>query len=199
MDQDARPANARVTAPNPFDDLESLRISQDFVGQAAAKKLLTTVPIGKPGKQSFVRTRPEPGFRMDFPCLELREDRELYIVSRDFAPLIPEDVTYRTLFTTMSRQGVLSLWPVRLPSPDGRKNEWHISERLAAEKAATKWIRVQADMNLGANVIYEAVADLGEPAWPAFSYSEILTIAFKSRAIIDSFEHPAMKLLRGAV
>ena len=148
-------------SPSPFDDLESLRINQDFVEQVVATKLLTTVPVGKPNAQVFVRTLPEPDYAMNFPVIELKQDRkEFFIVARNFAPYIPEEVTYRTLFTTITRQGVLSVWPIRLPSPDGRKSDWHISERLAAEKAMTKWIRVAANMALGANDIHEAAGAL---------------------------------------
>ena len=93
---------------------------------------------------------------------------------------------------------MLSLWPVRLPSPDGRKCEWHISEREAAERAMTKWVRLSANMALGAYDIFEAAGPLEEPVWPEFSYRKILETAFKGRPIVDSFDHPAMKRLRGA-
>jgi len=191
--QSARPID-------PFDNLDALRIDQSYIEQCVAIKQLTTVPVGKPNNQAFVRTRREPEFRMDFPVIEIKSDRkEFFIVSRDFAPLIPQEVSYRTMVTTMSRQQVLFIWPIRLPSPDGKKNEWFISERIAAEQAMSKWVRVVANMALGANEIYEAAGDLGEPEWPPFSYSEILRVAFKGRPIVDSFDHPAMKLLRGAV
>ena len=42
-----------------------------------------------------------------------------------------------TLYTTITRQGVVSLWPIRLPLPDGRYNEWHRSAAEAAELAMT--------------------------------------------------------------
>ena len=63
----------------------------------------------------------------------------------------------------------------------------------------TKWIRVAANMALGANDIHEAAGALPEPEWPTLSYSEILKVAFKDRPIVDSFDHPVMKLLRGTL
>ena len=192
-------APAPSAPPSPFDDLESLRIDQNFAEQVVATKLLTTVPVGKPNAQVFVRVRPEPEYAMSFPVIELKHDRkEFYIVSREFAPLIPEEVSYRTLFTAITRQRVLSIWPIRLPSPDGRKNEWAASEREAAERAMGRWVRVTANMQLGANEIHEAAGNLGAPEWPAISYADILKIAFKNSPVIADFDHPVMKLLRGS-
>jgi hypothetical protein len=191
-------AAAATTGPlNPFENLEALRIGQNFAEQAVSKKLLTTVPIGRPNRQTFVRVRPEPEYRMDLACIELKEDSEIYVVAPAFAPQIPEDVTFRTFFTTMSRQGVLSLWPVSLPSPDGRRNDWHTSARVAAETAMTKWIRLAGNRSLGAYEIHEAEGLLEEPAWPEESYAKILEIAFRGRQIVNSFDHPVMKRLRG--
>jgi hypothetical protein len=197
-DQNDAPADVDALALNPFANLETLRVDQNFAEQAVAKKLLTTVPIGKPNRQTFVRVRPEPKYCMDLACIELKEDGELYIVSPAFARQIPEHVIFCTFFTTISRQGVLSLWPVPLPSPDGRRCEWHISARLAAEIAMTKWIRISSNRALGAYEIHEAKGLLDEPAWPEESYAKILEIAFRGRPIVDSFEHPVMKRLCGA-
>jgi hypothetical protein len=55
-----------------------------------------------------------------------------------------------SLYTAINRQGVVFLWPVRLPAPDGKINEWHRSLREAAETAVGKWSRVRANMSLGA-------------------------------------------------
>ena len=54
-----------------------------------------------------------------------------------------------TLYTAINRQGVVFLWPVRLPGPDGKVNEWWRSAGEAAELAMTKWVRVKAEHELG--------------------------------------------------
>ena len=38
--------------PNPFDPA-ALRLNQDFAETVGVKKLLTTVPVRKPGKRGF--------------------------------------------------------------------------------------------------------------------------------------------------
>jgi len=100
------------------------------------------------------------------------------------------------LFTTINRQGVLTLWPVRLPSEDGRHDEWNRSALEAAEMAQKRWIRVAANMGLGAYEVYEAVGNLPEPEWPNVGFQEVLRIGFKDRYIAD-LNHPVICRLQG--
>jgi serine/threonine protein kinase len=58
----------------------------------------------------------------------------------------------------VNRQKVPALWPVKLPAPDGRQNQWHTSAAEAAEMAMTSWIQVVPNMNLGA---YQILSLLG--------------------------------------
>jgi len=89
------------------------------------------------------------------------------------------------------------LWPVRLPSPDGRQLAWHHSAQVAAEMAMKRWIRVKANMSLGAYDIFEANCTIPEPEWPSdISFPKLLEIAFKGR-LVDSLDHPVLKRLRG--
>jgi hypothetical protein len=56
-------------------DLAKLRVSQDFLETTNVKKLVTTVPVRKPGNQDFVRVHPSPGYRALMAFLELKDDR----------------------------------------------------------------------------------------------------------------------------
>ena len=49
-----------------------------------------------------------------------------------------------------NRQGVVFIWPVPLPDDSGRRNAWAETAREGAELAKTHWVRVAADMSLGA-------------------------------------------------
>ena len=75
-------AGADVAKPeaDPF-DLASLRLSQDFASAVGVKRLIKTVPVKKPSKEWFVRTHPDPAYRLQTAVLELKEDRETYLVS----------------------------------------------------------------------------------------------------------------------
>ena len=63
-----------------LDEFERFRLSQDFKQLGGAKKLLTTVPVRKPNKQQFVRTRMGMGFVIDVMLLEYGESRETYLI-----------------------------------------------------------------------------------------------------------------------
>jgi len=187
------------TAPekgqDPFDP-SRLRLSQDFAATVGVKKALITVPVRKPSKQEFVRVHPDQAYRLETAVLELKEERETYLVEPSLWPELPSELTPKVLFTTMNRQGVLTLWPVRLPGEDGRLDEWNASALEAAEMARDRWVRMVANMGLGAYEVYEASGDLPDPTWPELTFTEILKVAFKGRYITE-IEHPVIRRLRG--
>ena len=64
---------------DPF-DIENLRLDQAFASTAGVKKLLTTVPVRKPHRQELVRVHPDEAYRVQAAVIELRDDREIYLV-----------------------------------------------------------------------------------------------------------------------
>jgi hypothetical protein len=183
------------SAPDPFNNLESLRLDQSFADTVGVKKLITTIPVRKPNRQDFVRVHPDPAYRLTpSALLELKEDRETYFVLPEIAQELPDEFYPATLFTAINTQRVLTVWPVKLPGE--RPNEWHRSAAEAAEMAMVKWIRLQARMAMGAYEISEAMGNLPEPTWPDLSFQEIMRIAFRDR-MITSFDHPVIRRLRG--
>jgi hypothetical protein len=100
------------------------------------------------------------------------------------------------LFTAVNRQGVVFLWPVKLPTPDGRANEWHRSAAAAAELAMEHWVRIKANMSLGAYDIFKASDSIPAPTWPTLSFSELMRIGFRDH-LITNFDHAVIKRLRG--
>jgi hypothetical protein len=181
-------ATAPLGTPDPFDPA-ALRLDQDFAATNGVKKLLNRVPVRKPNRQDFVRVHPDPDRRLDTTILELKEGCEIYLFG-EIAPV--------TLYQTITRQGIISLWPCRLPGPDGKTNPWHQSALEAADHATQRWIRVAANMGLGAYEIFEAVGDLPEPEWPDLGFPDLLKIAFKD-TYINRTDHPVVQRLRGAV
>ena len=78
--------------PNPFDPA-SLRLDQNFADTVGVKKLLTTVPVRKPNRQDFVRVHPDPAYRLTpAAIIELKEDREVYLVMPGMASELPRRV-----------------------------------------------------------------------------------------------------------
>ncbi|MFZ0620804.1 MAG: hypothetical protein WAM76_02265 [Pseudolabrys sp.] len=184
--------------PNPFDPA-ALRLDQSFADTVGVKKHLVTVPVRKPNRHDFVRVHSHLEYRLTpAAIIEVKEDREVYLVTPNIARELAGEFTAATLFTTINRQGVLHLWPVKLPGPDGKHNEWHRSAAEAAELAMKGWIRVTANMSVGAYEVFEAIGDLPEPEWPEIPLPEILKIAFSDR-IVDRTDHPLVQRLRGQV
>ena len=186
------------TAPpdDPF-DITKLRLTQDFVATSGVTKLLTTVPVRKPSPQDFVRVHPSPDYRESLAVIELRDDRdEMYLLPPPMARELPGEFVMVTMFTAINRQGVVFLWPVKLPAPDGRTLEWHRTAAVAAELAMRRWVRVKSNMALGAYEIFEASATIPDPRWPELSFSELLRIGFRDH-LITSFGHPVIDRLRG--
>ena len=177
-------------------DLESLRVSQDFVKDSGVKKLLTTVPVRKPNKQDFVRVHPDSSYVLDTMLLNLKEERETYLVAPSFREEIPQELTHTRLALATNRQKVLFLWQLRLPGSSGKTDAWSMSALEAYEEAKKNWVRVSANMSLGAYEIYKPLGNLSDPEWPEESMDEIVRIAFRN-SFIESQDHPVLRRLRG--
>lgn len=185
-------------APNPFDPAR-LRLSQDFGATLGVKKALLTIPVRKPSKEWFVQVHPDESYRLQTAVLELKEDRETYLVDPAlWSELATSEATFgtRIVYTAINRQNVLFLWPIRLPGTDGKIDDWNRSAVEAAQLATGRWVRIAANMSLGAYDVFEATAKLPEPEWPTLSFGELLRVAFKNR-YIDTLDHPVLLRLRG--
>ncbi|MFA5924749.1 MAG: hypothetical protein WC856_26260 [Methylococcaceae bacterium] len=190
------PSSEKPAASSSLFDPSKLRLSQNFAESVGVKKLVTTVPVRKPNKQDFIRVHPDPAYRLETAVLELKEERETYLVAPDLWLELPGELIPKVLFTAMNRQKVLFVWPVRLPGEDGRHDQWNASALEAATMAQKDWIRISANMGLGAYEIFQSIGDLPDPEWPEMEFSKILEIAFKGH-YITSLDHPALRRLRG--
>jgi hypothetical protein len=181
-------------------DLGRFRLRQDFTSMTAVTKVLTNVPVKKPQRQMFIYVRPGEAWRADVAMIELKEDREFYLVDPAVAPfLVGEWVPY-TLFTYALRGGSVALWPVRLPGEDGKDNDWWAGAREIATRHSGAWVRVQANMELGTYDLFEAGGDFGAPEWPDSDFGSLLEIAFaKRKRIVVSEDHIVVRKLRGEV
>ncbi len=188
----AEPANSAILASGI--DFNALRLNQDYTQAAGVEKLLTTVPVRKPSKTEFIRVHPEMQFLT--MLLDLKEDRESYLVSPELLVHLSGIAVRVALKPAINRQGVLFLWPLRLPGEDGRSNLWHESAWEAAGLAVNRWVSMRANMGLNAYDIYRGAETLSEPQWPDKSMEEILDVAFRGRFIGDP-EHPVIKRLQG--
>jgi len=193
----AEAATDSQEGPSQFDP-KRLRLTQDFASSLGVKKTLLTVPVRKPAKEWFVRTHPDEEYRLQTAVLELKEDHETYLIEPSLLPELADEPTVspRALFTAVSRQGAVFLWPVRLPGIDGKIDDWSRSALEAAQMAADGWVRVAANMHVGAYDVYTAPATLSDPVWPDTTFGKLLEVAFKDK-FISSLDHPVLQRLRG--
>jgi hypothetical protein len=196
MSINGNPPDQDINAADPFNPA-SLRLDQSFAEKAGVKKLLTTVPVRGPNRQDFVRVHPDPSYRLSpAGIIELKEDRETYLVAPNMAKDLQGEFVPATLFTAITRQGVLFIWPVKLPGPDGKHNPWHRSAAEAANLAESCWIRMTSNMHLGAYEISKPRGNFSDPEWPDLPFQEVLRIAFRGR-IVDTPDHALIRRLKG--
>ena len=194
-----QPAALPDTGPDPYDPV-SLRLPQDFSASIGVQKTLLTVPVRKPDRSWFVRAHPDASYRLQTAVVELKEDREVYLVAPPLWSELGAEVTFKPklLATAINRQGVVFLWEANLPRADGRADEWSRTALEALEMASKQWVRVVANMALGGYEVYTASGELGAPTWPDLPFKDLLRIAFKDRYITDH-AHPVLRRLRGEV
>lgn len=72
-----------VTHEMPLDpfDPERLKLSQDFAADLGVKKAMLTVPVDKPKPEWWVRVRPEETYRLQTLILNMKEDREKFLIA----------------------------------------------------------------------------------------------------------------------
>ena len=111
-------------------------------------------------------------------------------------PELRSECFFATIFTAITRTGVLFLWPIRVQAGDAKQNEWHLSAATAAQYAMKSWVRVKANMQLRGYEVFQAESAIPDPEWPDLPFDAIYRIAVKDR-LIRSIDHPAVKRLRG--
>lgn len=188
--------NDSYPASDPFDPI-ALRIDPALGPDLGVAKKLFHVGVRKPSRQEFFRTRHEPEFRMLGAIIELKDDREVYLVTPDAAAALPGEVRVVEIRVCVTRGGTVFLWPVAQPTADGREIAWHITARKAAELAESRWTRMAANIGAGCYDVFEAPAGLSEPVWPKAGLSDLLRVAFGNGKLIDSVDHSVLRRLRG--
>ena len=181
-------------------DLDSLRLPQNFGEMLGVRKSRLSIPLRKPHKQEFFRVHPSAAWTFPAAILKLQGDRrdDLYVVSPAIGQELPEYVTPVVFVAMITRQDVFALWPLRMPDPTGRVDEYARTAQAAAELARTKWIRLVAKQALGAYEVLEPLGVFPEPTWPEEPFGTLCQRAFRDR-VIEDLSHPVLRQLRGEV
>jgi hypothetical protein len=186
---------------NPF-SREALRLNQNYAAALGLEKHIHNIPVDKPPSETWFRVHPdtnEQGEEMFFDTYLLHikngPDRGVYQVSAELLPLLSGERLFKPtcLVLVIDRQGELRLWPLRLPGPDGREDEWMSSALAIAEQAKRQWVRLVAGSNNYTSLTTRA--EIPEPVWPDKGFDELLDLAFKKRRIASESD-PVLRRLR---
>jgi hypothetical protein len=183
-------------AARPEMDLKSLALSQDYTSMANVKKAIMKVPILKPTAQTWFQINPDPAWQITVSVIELKEDREHYIVAPAMREELINEWVPKLLTGIITKQGTIMFWPIRLPGQDGKIDTWNESALAIVREYSGRWIRVQSNRESGSYDVIEPISEFPAPEWPADPQA-ILKIAFRNR-IISSADHPIVRQLRGA-
>ena len=181
---------------NPFDP-KHLRITGDLSDLIIDEAVLR-IPVKKPNNQEFFRVHTGPEHQLTCAIVELKEEREIYLIPPKVCALLEDVIRHVQIRVCQTRQGTVFLWPVPMPTSDGRTNSWHQSARDAASIAEHSWVRMSANMPEGCYSVFKAIGNLPEPKWPEKTLLELLELGFKDGKLVDSPEHPLIQRLQGA-
>jgi hypothetical protein len=186
---------------NPF-SREAQRLDQNYLAALGLEKHIHNIPVDKPPPESWFRVHPDTNARgeeMFFDCYLLHikngPDRGVYQVSATLLPLLSGERLLKPtrLVLCIDRQEVLRFWPLRLPGPDGREDDWMTSALAVAEQAKRQWVRLVAGPN-GYRSLTTSAA-IPEPAWPDKPFDELLELALKKLRIASESD-PVLRRLR---
>ncbi|MFN0117804.1 MAG: hypothetical protein ACKVQC_05860 [Elusimicrobiota bacterium] len=179
-------------------DLEKLRLGQNYAEIGGVKKKVLNINVKRPHKQQFFQTHPDESFRMTTYILEYKGEGESenYLIDPSLWEELSSEIVPKILFTVISRQGDISLWPIRMPGKDGRQDNWSRSALDGAHAAMKEWVRLNPNKAVGSYEVFIPQGELSGPEWPNITFQEILNIAFKDR-YIRNVDHPILKKLRG--
>ena len=151
-------------------DLSAISLPQNYGAIAGVKKILTTVPVRKPGNQTFFRVHSGVDWRLQAAILQLKDDSDCFLVMPELLYEIGQEVKPKLLYTAISRDGNPFLWPVNLPGEDGRLDTWSQSAHAAALISEKSWIRMVANRGFGAYEVMQATGHLDDPEWPELDF-----------------------------
>jgi hypothetical protein len=187
-------------APNPF-DLDALRAAPDL-DAVDVEKVLTTVPVKRPGRNEFFRVHTSDDYVIDGYVVEHESEMErtTYWVAPGLRAVLADHLRKVRLFTCIDKRGNVFLWPAKLPTADGSASarSWYQSALQAAESAKGLWVKITGNRSLGAYDIMLARGDLGDPQWPDHPFQDLIELAFRDK-VIDSMGHAVVREIHGEI
>ena len=98
---------------NIFANLDALRLSPDAAAVCGTTEVLSHIPLRKPNRHEFFRTRVEAEMWFGTGIFEDKEEREVFFVTPAMREALIGEIRPVVLCPAITRQGVLLLWPLK--------------------------------------------------------------------------------------
>lgn len=182
----------------PILSVANLRLPPTFGKQGAFVKEVMRIQVGKPNQNSFFRVSNDPEMFLETYLVRLKERNENYIVSPDLWEQLLMEPTFKPyrIVVGVTRQGTPFLWPLKLPGPDGKLDDWSQAALEIAEISKTHWTRMISNMEAGSYEAFHPANCQIQPVWPNKTLQELVDLGFKGR-IITNMDHAVLRELRG--
>ncbi len=174
-------------------------------GLLPMERISSSIPVRKPYKDEYVRTRTDPGWEGNLPIFVHRGaagGEETFLVMPEAQMYLQEQKLLRRvqMFTLITQSGVMFLMPIPLPAADGSTNPYNDGKLAGVTEAKTRWVRMVANTATNGYDIHYTESTLPEPVWPALpaTFHSALDIAFKGK-IIENMDHKLILALRGII
>jgi hypothetical protein len=176
-------------------DLSRLRLDQTF-DAGKTTKTLGNIKIQKPDKFTWFRVH--GAWELTTNVLDLKEERETYLVVPELLADLALEVSPRMIVPCVTRQNDVFFWPLRIPDSSGREDSWMRSALEACELGKQGWIRIVSNLRTAGYDVHHPAVQPPTPKWPDLTFEAMVEKAFKN-FLIDDSNHPRLRMLRGEV
>ena len=97
---------------DPFNDIEQYRLSQNFAAEIGVERVITTVPVHKPHRQTFIRTHPLAEMHLDTYVIDWDDDKETYLVAKNMRSSLASEIVTKKLIPAITRDCSSRVSPV---------------------------------------------------------------------------------------
>jgi hypothetical protein len=188
-------------AVDDFDCLETFALPQDFNPGVLEED--PPVVVRRPGAWDYFRVHPDPAMTLTVGIVEIADERDApYLVVPAMYSLFGKLVSKRQLFvckTSLMGPQAVFLWPAKLPQDNRRGGGGLYNETAlkAAERAKTRWTKIESDEVLKCYRIFGPQEPIDEPRWPDVTLLGLMRKGFGDGYLVKSSDHPLVRRYKG--
>lgn len=151
--------------------------------------------IRRPEKSEFIRTYPDGPLPMAVAILEVKSQRDIFVVKADLAPIVEDLVRPVLLALAITKDMDPFLWPLAQPKQGREPSHAAITVMQAEERTRTTWGRVAwGGFDTGWK-FYSSSVQPEDPNWTDLTPEKALSLI--GDIYISHENHPIIRELRG--